>query len=702
MPRSLIVLLLMLALPSLHAMKHIAVINTVPHATPSKLTPDGAVAGNGDVALIWGGTPAKHVIYIGKSDFWEALPARAGKGKGGIRPFGTIEITVPEVNGKDWHIEQDMDIAQLRGTFGSLNIALTPLTTENTILLQLSGPKTSVASVTLRPSVAKRLTATTSNDDGMQSFTEVFDSPALEWPTCGAACLRKLSDSLYVIALATNHESADWKTIPTNRCRSLTADDCQSLLQRHADWWRDFWSKSAVLCPSKPEIELNWFAGQYLLACAARNPNFPPGLFGNFITAAEPGWGGDYHMNYNYQATFYAATSSNHPELLDGYHVPLEEFMPTGREFARDIAHCHGIYYPVSIAPKALRLEYNQWTEEEHGESFLGQKSDAAFGAVVMVMRWKGTMDQNYATQHLYPYLRELADFWKDYLVFEDGRFNDHRDAAHEVPFYIPDFRKKYPQAVEREKDMNPILSLGLLRMIFQTLIELADEYGLGKDQTGEWSHILNHLPPFPTFVREGKRIFRLTEKGHEWVGGNAVSLQHIYPAGQIRMDSPAELLEIARQSILETDRWMDGNGTSTVYPAAARVGIDPQLILDKLSEHAKRFQFPNMMFNHGGGGMENVAVYANTINEMLLQSNHGVMSIFPNWPKTQDIAFYNLRADGAYLVSAEQKDGIIRNVRIVCERTGCLKVRLPDGSLFTQNVQSGEQITIPDSRFAR
>ena len=99
---------------------------------------------------------------------------------------------------------------------------------------------------------------------------------------------------------------------------------------------------------------------------------------------------------------------------------------------------------------------------------------------------------------------------------------------------------------------------------------------------------------------------------------------------------------------------------------------------------------------------MENVAVYANTINEMLLQSNHGVMSIFPNWPKTQDIAFYNLRADGAYLVSAEQKDGIIRNVRIVCERDGCLKVRLPNGSLFSPNVKSGEHITIPDHLFAR
>ena len=99
---------------------------------------------------------------------------------------------------------------------------------------------------------------------------------------------------------------------------------------------------------------------------------------------------------------------------------------------------------------------------------------------------------------------------------------------------------------------------------------------------------------------------------------------------------------------------------------------------------------------------MENVAVYANTINEMLLQSNHGVMSIFPNWPKMQDIAFYNLRADGAYLVSAEQKNGIIHNVRIVCERTGYLKVRLPDGTLFSQNVQAGEQITISDHRFAR
>jgi hypothetical protein len=53
------------------------------------------------------------------------------------------------------------------------------------------------------------------------------------------------------------------------------------------------------------------------------------------------------------------------------------------------------------------------------------------------------------------------------------------------------------------------------------------------------------------------------------------------------------------------------------------------------------------------------------TINEMLMQSYEGVIRLFPCWNKKSDASFTNLRADGAFLVSAELKDEEISSIKI-------------------------------------
>ena len=47
------------------------------------------------------------------------------------------------------------------------------------------------------------------------------------------------------------------------------------------------------------------------------------------------------------------------------------------------------------------------------------------------------------------------------------------------------------------------------------------------------------------------------------------------------------------------------------------------------------------------------------------MQSHEGVIRLFPCWKKTDDASFENLRADGAFLVSAELKDSKITSLRI-------------------------------------
>ena len=65
----------------------------------------------------------------------------------------------------------------------------------------------------------------------------------------------------------------------------------------------------------------------------------------------------------------------------------------------------------------------------------------------------------------------------------------------------------------------------------------------------------------------------------------------------------------------------------------------------------------------------------------MLLQSHTGVIRVFPAIPAAwQDVAFDKLRAMGAFLVSAEKVAGQVRQVRILPERGGTLRLAIPEG----------------------
>jgi hypothetical protein len=60
------------------------------------------------------------------------------------------------------------------------------------------------------------------------------------------------------------------------------------------------------------------------------------------------------------------------------------------------------------------------------------------------------------------------------------------------------------------------------------------------------------------------------------------------------------------------------------------------------------------------------------------MQSYNGTIRLFPNWPLEKDAEFHNLRAVGAFLVSATLKNGKVEEVKVTSEAGGVLKIILP------------------------
>ena len=96
---------------------------------------------------------------------------------------------------------------------------------------------------------------------------------------------------------------------------------------------------------------------------------------------------------------------------------------------------------------------------------------NAACAVVNMSMRWFATYDTGYARK-VYPFIKAVAEFWEDYLTWDsDGnRFVSESDSIHEGS----------------GADINPILSLGLVRCVMRTVIEVSRELGIGPESDTE------------------------------------------------------------------------------------------------------------------------------------------------------------------------------------------------------------------------
>jgi alpha-L-fucosidase 2 len=441
-------------------------------------------------------------------------------------------------------------------------------------------------------------------------------------------------------AIVSDLNAKDFQKAAVDRVAGLQPDDMKKLSASHRKWWADYWARSFIEIPDK-QIEKHWYGALYILGSCSRAGSVAPGLFGNWVTTGKPAWHGDFHLNYDFESPYYIAFSSNHPDLTLPYYQAITESIPNGLAMAQRHGW-KGVHFPVCIGPWGL--------SPENPDGDWGQRSDAAYAALDFIWYWQYTQDDAWLKRTGYPYLREVAAFWDDYLKFENGRYVDPNDSIQEGT----------------GDDTNNVLSLGLIRTLYKNMIPMSVELGVDADKRAKWQDILDHLSDFPVQQRDGKTVFRYAETGMAWNDSNTLGIQHIFPAGAIGLDSDPKLLEISRNMIDEMNRWVDNNGFSSWFTACARVGYDPKIILAKLRASCDQHSLPNLLLSFGG--VEECGGFL-VINEMLLQSHEGVIRFFPCWPKDQDARFGNLRAVGAFLISAELKHGVVGGVTIVSEK---------------------------------
>ncbi len=474
------------------------------------------------------------------------------------------------------------------------------------------------------------------------------------------------------------------------------ASDLSDIRKAHAAWWANFWAKSWIEIGDQ-NIEKSYYRSLYHAGALSRDPRFPPAIFG-IVTTSKPGWNGDYHLNYNHFAPFYALYSSNRIEQGDPQDTPMLDFQERGRQYAKDVTKTRGVLFPVGIGPLGIdttykAAKYARGANSEQGVLLFQQRSNAAYSLINIAQRWRTTYDLQYG-KRVYPLVKDVAEFWEDYLVWreDENRYVILGDAIHEGS----------------GQDMNPILSLGVVRNALDLAIDMSEELGVDAKSRTKWGHMLTHLSSWTTQESGGKTIFRYTEKGMGWYRSNTLGIQHIYPGNCIGLDSDAKWLSVAQNTIAVMRRWHDHNGSNSFFPAAVRVGYDPQLILDQLQRYVNN-KYPNGFTKRNPHGIENHSTVPNTINEMLCMSHvpvsdldraESVIRVFSVWPKEKNAKFENIRCWGAFLVSSELKDGKVQQVKITSERGRDCTVVNPWPGQKVRLIRGDKSETLSGERF--
>ncbi|MEY9905874.1 alpha-L-fucosidase 2 [Catenulispora sp. MAP12-49] len=635
--------------------------NSPPSSLTTGETVDAPLLGNGDVGVAVGGSIDDQTFYLGKNDFFSTAT-------NGIEPLGRIVLAVPGMAGSSYHVVQNIAQAQIEGTYtlGGSSLASTSwISAQDNLFvttLRLTGTSAQAATVTLQDGQGG-MPAGSSHGAVLDADVQAGTTPAPGNPRARVATTvlgggragisgNQISLTLkpgvtYTLAAAiqSSHDTAAYQAAADAMASRLTPGSLAKTRAASQAWWRTYWSQSFVQIPDQA-VEKSWYGSLYLLGSVSRAGKYAPGLWGNWITG-EMNWNGDYHANYNYEAAFYSALSTNHIAQMGSYDAPVLAWMPNGEAKAAANGF-KGVLYPVGISPNGTSAV----------DDLYNQKSDAVNLASDMVMEYEYSHSAAYA-QKVLPYLEQVGLFWQNYLTWDPatGTYQIENDAPQEGD--------AYPQT-------NSVLSLGLVHLLFQGLIDMSRSLKVNTSLIPAWQNIDSKLAPLPTMSRNGQTVFSEASQGAGWVSdGNDIAIQAVYPGMQVGLDSSADLLQTAQNTVTQLNNWNSDNSPATLYAAAAMVGYNPSTLMDELHDEATNQSYPNMSVHHYGGGVENLNVTTSGLDEMLLQSFQKDVKVFPDWPAGSNAKFGDLLAYGDFLVSSSIKDDAVQYLQTTSQAGG-------------------------------
>ena len=464
-------------------------------------------------------------------------------------------------------------------------------------------------------------------------------------------------------------------------------------LFEHSRWWKAYWDKSAISLPDSI-LEKQWYLEMYKFGSASRK-NSPPISLQAIWTADNgrtPPWRGDFHNDLNTQLSYWPGYVANHLEESAVFTDWLWLIKENSETYTRQFFGVEGLNVPciATLDGKAIG-GWNQYSHQPTASGWLAQH---------FYLQWKYSADDIFLRTRAYPWVKEVARYFENVSVKDENG------------------KRKLPLSSSPEINDNSLeawfkqttnFDLACIRFTYQAAIEMARHLQFD-EEAAHWEQQLGEWPDFDTdctglTIAPGYPL--------EYTHRHLSHLLAIHPLGLLDVSQGKNIRRLIERSVhhfqeLGTQGWV-GYTYAWLANLQARI-FDGDAAARSLHIFAKAFCSPNSFhlngdqlkqgfsgFTYRPFTLEGNFACASAIQEMLLQSHTGIIRVFPALPESwQNVSFQNLRAMGAFLVSATYRNGKTDSVHIFSEKGGVLRIYNPfTGSVIEKKMGVGEKMVL-------
>lgn len=446
--------------------------------------------------------------------------------------------------------------------------------------------------------------------------------------------------------------------------------------QSHLGYWKNYWAQSSVSLPDSI-LQKQYQNEMYKFASATREHSYPISL--QSVWTADngklPPWKGDYHHDLNTQLSYWPTYIGNHLIEGLGYLNTLWNQRDVYKRYTRQYFETEGLNVPgVCTLTGEPMGGWIQYAMSQTAGAWLAQH---------FYLHWRYSADRIFLKERAYPFLKEVA------IYLEQNSMVDEKGVRKLEFSSSPEIFDNSLQAWFR--DMTNY-DLSLMHFLFAATSELAGELNL-TEESAHWKSLGNQLPAFDLDA-EGSLTFA---KGFSYNSSHR-HFSHamaIHPLGLIDWNNGEKDQQIMKATLKKLQEYGPDYWTGYSYSwfanMQARAG-NGEAAAEALRTFAECFCLKNTFHVNGDQSntgkskftyrpftLEGNFAFAAGVQEMLLQSHTGIIRLFPAIPpEWKDVSFENLRAMGAFLVTAQKESGKITKVSIYSEKGGMLKIAQP------------------------
>jgi len=415
--------------------------------------------------------------------------------------------------------------------------------------------------------------------------------------------------------------------------------------------------------------------GRYLLVSSSVCGELPANLQGKWNDSINPPWNCDYHLNINLQMNYWMAEPANMPECAESLVRYVKSFMRSGREAARRLYGCRGVYLPLNSDAWGIS------TPEAFGWAvWIGA---AAWMAQHLWWRYRYSGDKNYLKDTAYEYFKAVAEFYEDYLV------EDENGVMQIMPSQSPENKFAGTGHFPVSIGVSAAMDVQLAYDAFRYAIQSAEILGVDEDKVMKWKMLQSKLPPFK--IGSDGRLLEWDEEKEEPEPGHR-HMSHLYGLYPSDLFTPGKRPAQFKAAVKSLEERLSHGGGHTGWSRAwvacmfARIG-DGERFYEHYSALIRDFATVTLLDLHPpgifqiDGNLGGVAAVIEAIVSYHDDKVHLLKALPREWENGR---ISGIKVPGGHTVNVEWRQGKVSRLSVQIGYEGKVII-----------VKEGEEITV-------